>query len=64
MQGHVDYPVEGIELELDDAQPTQYAAMHGRRVLLASQEEMLSRFPATREGSEVLHFAAPCRLNT
>ena len=54
VQGHIDYPVEGIELELDDAQPTQWAAIHGERVLLASQEEMLSRFPATKEGSEVL----------
>ena len=31
------YPVAGVEIELDDAQPTQYAAMHGRRVLLADR---------------------------
>jgi PAS domain S-box-containing protein len=62
VQGHVDYPVEGIELELDDAQPTQYAAIHGQRVLLASQEEMLTRFPATREGSEVLGVRAVAAL--
>jgi PAS domain S-box-containing protein len=54
VQGHVDYPVEGIEIDLDEGQPTQYAAIHGRRVLLADTEEMLARFPATREGIEVL----------
>jgi PAS domain S-box-containing protein len=54
VQEHVDYPVEGVEIDRDDEQPTQYAAMHGRRVLLASVEEMLTRFPATREGIELL----------
>jgi PAS domain S-box-containing protein len=54
VQAHVDHPVEGIEIDADDTQPTQYAAVHGRRVLLASAEEMLARFPATREGIEVL----------
>jgi PAS domain S-box-containing protein len=62
VQEHVDYPVEGIDLELDDAQPTQYAAMHGERVLLATQEEMLTRFPSTREGSEVLGVRAIAAL--
>jgi GAF domain-containing protein len=62
VQGHIDYPVEGIEIELDDAQPTQWVARHGERVLLASQEEMLARFPATREGSEVLGVRAVAGL--
>ena len=62
VQGHIDYPVEGIEIELDDAQPTQYAAKHGERVLLASQEEMVARFPASREGSEVLGVRAVAAL--
>jgi PAS domain S-box-containing protein len=62
VQAHVDFPVEGVEMELDDAQPTQYAAMHGRRVLLANTEEMLSRFPATREGIEVLGVHAAAAL--
>ncbi|SNR46427.1 SpoIIE family protein phosphatase [Blastococcus mobilis] len=62
VQEHVDYPVKGIEMELDDKQPTQYAAMHGRRVLLASAEEMLDRFPATREGIEVLGVQAVAAL--
>jgi PAS domain S-box-containing protein len=62
VQEHVDYPVEGIEIELDDGQPTQYAAMHGRRVLLASVEEMLARFPATREGIDVLGVQAAAAL--
>jgi PAS domain S-box-containing protein len=62
VQEHVDYPVEGIEIDLDDRQPTQYAAMHGRRVLLASTEEMLTRFPETREGIEVLGVQAAAAL--
>jgi PAS domain S-box-containing protein len=62
VQGHIDYPVEGIEIALDDAQPTQWAAVHGERVLLASQEEMVTRFPATREGSEVLGVRAVAAL--
>jgi PAS domain S-box-containing protein len=62
VQEHVDYPVDGIEIDLDDRQPTQYAAMHGRRVLLASTEEMLTRFPETREGIEVLGVQAAAAL--
>jgi PAS domain S-box-containing protein len=54
VQEHVDYPVVGVEIDSDEKQPIQYAAMHGRRVLLASVEEMLTRFPATREGIDVL----------
>jgi len=45
VQGYVDYSVRGLEVELDDTQATQYAAMHGRRVLLADREEALARFP-------------------
>ena len=59
---HVDYPVDGIEIQLDDKQPTQYAAMHGRRVLLPSVEEMMARFPATREGVELLGVQAIAAL--
>ncbi|WP_245159781.1 SpoIIE family protein phosphatase [Blastococcus sp. CT_GayMR19] len=62
VQEHVDYPVEGIELQLDDTQPTQYAAMHGERVLLADTQEMFARFPSTREGSEVLGVRAIAAL--
>ena len=60
-QGLVDYPVRGLEIDLDDTQATQYAAMHGRRVLLADREEALARFPSMREGLEVLNFRAAGR---
>ena len=62
VQGHVDYPVEGIELELDETHLTQHVAMHGERVLLATPEEMLARFPSTREGSELLGVRAVAAL--
>ena len=62
IQEHVDYAVAGVEIELDDTQPTQYAAMHGRRVLLASREEAFARFPATREGLNVLGINALAAL--
>ena len=62
VQVHVEYPVAGIEIELDDTQPTQYAAMHGRRVLLADPEEAFTRFPAVREGFEVLGLRAMAAL--
>jgi PAS domain S-box-containing protein len=62
VQEHVDQPVEGVEMELDDRHPTQYAAMRGRRVLLASAQEMLDRFPATREGIQVLGVQAAAAL--
>src|SRR4051812_3835909 len=58
IQGHVDYRVAGLEIELDDPQPTQYSAMHGRRVLLADRKEALRRFPATREALDVLGIGA------
>ncbi|MGZ4644601.1 MAG: SpoIIE family protein phosphatase [Blastococcus sp.] len=62
VQVHVEYPVAGVEVELDDAQPTQYAAMHGRRVLLADREEALARFPAMKEGLEILGIHAVAAL--
>jgi PAS domain S-box-containing protein len=62
IQVHVDYPVAGLEIELDETQPTQYAAMHGRRVLLADREEAIARFPATREGLDVLGINAVAAL--
>ena len=62
IQGYVDYAVRGLEIELDDTQATQYAAMHGRRVLLADREEALARFPTMREGLEVLNFSAVAAL--
>ena len=62
VQEHVDYPVAGVEIELDDGQPTQYAAMHGRRVLLSNREEFLARFPASREGLDVLNLSAAAAL--
>jgi PAS domain S-box-containing protein len=62
VQGHVEYPVAGVEIELDDNQATQYAAMHGRRVLLADREEAIARFPSMREGMEILHIEAVAAL--
>jgi PAS domain S-box-containing protein len=62
IQGHVEYPVAGVEIELDDAQPTQYAAMRGRRVLLPDREEALARFPAMQEALEVLDIHALAAL--
>ena len=41
----------GVEIELDDGLPTQYAARHGRRVLLADREEALARFPRPARAS-------------
>ena len=62
IQTHVEYPVAGVEIELDDTQPTQYAAMHGRRVLLADREEAIARFPAVREGMDILNIHAMAAL--
>jgi PAS domain S-box-containing protein len=62
VQEHINHPVEGVEIDSDEKQPIQYAAMHGRRVLLASVEEMLTRFPATREGIDVLGVRAVAAL--
>ena len=62
VQTHVDYPIAGTEIDLDDAQPTQYAAMHGRRVLLADRVEAIAQFPATREGLEILGIHAVAAL--
>jgi PAS domain S-box-containing protein len=62
IQVHVDYPVAGLEIELDEGQPTQYAAMHGRRVLLADRDEAVARFPATKDGLEVLNIHAVAAL--
>ena len=62
IQVHVDYQVAGVEIELDDTQPTQYAAMHGRRVLLANRQEALRRFPAVREALDVLGIGAIAAL--
>jgi PAS domain S-box-containing protein len=42
-------PPGGVEIELDDRLPTQYAARHGRRVLLADREEAEARFPDMAE---------------
>ena len=62
VQEHVDYPVAGVEIELDDGQPTQYAAMHGRRVLLANREEASPVSPPSREGLDVLNISAVAAL--
>ncbi|MET0763944.1 MAG: SpoIIE family protein phosphatase [Blastococcus sp.] len=62
VQTHVEYPVAGVEIDLDDRQATQYAAMHGRRVLLADREEAVARFPSMREGMEVLNIHAVAAL--
>jgi PAS domain S-box-containing protein len=61
---HIDYelPPEGIEVELDDAAPTQYVAAHGRRVLLGSPEEALARFPQMEEGIRLLEVRAVAAL--
>jgi PAS domain S-box-containing protein len=62
IQTHVEYPVAGVEIDLDESQPTQYAAMHGRRVLLADREEAVARFPAVREGMDILNIHAIAAL--
>ncbi|HVD26958.1 MAG TPA: SpoIIE family protein phosphatase, partial [Mycobacteriales bacterium] len=62
IQTLVEYPVAGVEIDLDDSQATQYAAIHGRRVLLADREEAVTRFPAMREGMEVLRIQALAAL--
>ncbi|TFV64042.1 UNVERIFIED_ORG: GAF domain-containing protein [Bacillus sp. AZ43] len=62
VQQHVDHPVEGVEIDRDDRHPTQYAALHGRRVLLASAEEMVGRFPETREAVGLLGVEALAAL--
>ena len=41
----LELPSEGIEVELDDSLPHEYAARHGRRVFLANPAEARARFP-------------------
>ena len=51
---HEELPVGGVEIELDDALPTQFTARTGERVLLASAEEGAERFPAMTQITEIL----------
>jgi serine phosphatase RsbU (regulator of sigma subunit) len=54
-QSHgVELPLGGVEIELDDALPPQYAARHGRRVLLADRDEAEARFPAMADVHAIL----------
>jgi PAS domain S-box-containing protein len=50
----VELPASGVEIELDDSLPTQYAARHGRRVFLADPDEASARFPKMAEITDVL----------
>src|SRR4051812_39894176 len=58
----VELPASGVEIELDDLLPTQYAARHGRRVLLADPEEASARFPKMAEMTEILGVHAVAAL--
>ena len=58
----VEIPRNGVEIELDDSLPTQYAARHGRRVFLADPEEARARFPAMEEITAVLGVRALAAL--
>ena len=58
----VELPPGGVEIELDDRLPTQYAARHGRRVLLADREEAEARFPAMAEVNAILGAGAVAAL--
>src|SRR3954452_14250827 len=50
----VELPASGVEIQLDDLLPTQYAARYGRRVFLADPEEASARFPKMAEMTEIL----------
>ena len=50
----VDVPLDGVEIALDDALPTQWVARHGERVLLADPAEAAARFPGMAEVSRLL----------
>jgi PAS domain S-box-containing protein len=50
----LELPDEGVQIELDDTLPTQYAARHGRRVLLPDRAEAIDRFPAMAQIHELL----------
>jgi PAS domain S-box-containing protein len=51
---HEPVPAGGVEIEIDDALPTQYTARTGERLLLADAEEAAARFPAMAQITEVL----------
>jgi serine phosphatase RsbU (regulator of sigma subunit) len=55
-------PPEGVELALDDRLPPQYAARHGRRVLLADREEAEARFPDMAQVHAILGTGALAAL--
>ena len=51
---HEAVPSGGVEIELDDALPTQYTARTGERVLLGSAAEAAARFPGMQQITEIL----------
>ena len=53
---------QGIEIELDDALPTQWVARHGERVLLPDLATAVARWPQMAEVSEVLGVRALAAL--
>ncbi|UOY00310.1 SpoIIE family protein phosphatase [Blastococcus sp. PRF04-17] len=57
-----EVPTEGVEIETDDALPTQYTARTGERVLLPSAEEAAARFPAMAQVTEILGIHALASL--
>jgi PAS domain S-box-containing protein len=58
----IELPSGGVEIALDDSLPTQYAARHGRRVLLGDREEAESRFPDMAQVHEILGTGALAAL--
>ena len=49
-----EVPADGVVLPMDDALPAQYAARHGRRLLLGDSTEAVARFPALGPAVELL----------
>jgi PAS domain S-box-containing protein len=58
----IELPPGGVEIALDDSLPTQYAARHGRRVLLADRDEAEARFPDMAQVHAILGTGALAAL--
>ncbi|MGY1696240.1 SpoIIE family protein phosphatase [Geodermatophilus sp. SYSU D00814] len=61
-EAEVEAPPEGLEIELDDELPTQYAARHGERVLLTDLDDAVARFPRMAEVGPALGLRALAAL--
>jgi PAS domain S-box-containing protein len=59
---HEQVPAGGVEIQVDDALPTQYTARTGERVLLATAEEGAARFPQMADITRVLGVRALASL--